>query len=181
MRIERDQLILMASMAGMAAVFCVAAYMPMRDQQKQSLAQIQACKAQLAIDLAGAGDLARLESEVQALREANSGAQRGVPTQSELKSLLLALSSELDSRQVTDKETQMRAIMHGADYNVQPVSLRFKASFPAVYGFLRRIESMPRLIRIDRLELNTTPDGGGKLNARIELSTFFTDGEAIGS
>lgn len=181
MRVERDQLILMGVLGAAAAAFTVAVYMPVRSQQSQAREQIQAYRSQLDMDLAGSKELPKLLEQVNSLREACNGAQRDVPTQSELASLLRSLSSELEKQHATDKEVQMRPIIQGADYHVQPVSLRFTASFPAVYGFLKRLESMPRLIRIDRLELTGTPDKGGSLTARIELSTFFTDGEAAGS
>lgn len=180
MRIERDQLILLGMMAVVAAVFTVAVYLPIRSQQSQSQEQIRAYKTQLGIDLAGSKELPTLEKEVAALREACSGAQRDVPTQSELGDLIKALSGELERQQVRDRETQMRPVMQGADYSVLPVSLQFTASFRSLYSFLNQVESMTRLIRIDRLELTGTPEGG-MLNARIELSTFFTEGEATGS
>lgn len=181
MRVERDQVILVAAITAVLVGFGVLGYMPIRSGRQESKERIDVYKAQLASDLAGARQLPKLREEVAALQEALGGSQRDVPTQSELASLLRTLSSELDRQQVTDKEVQTRAIQSGADYNVLPVSLRFTGTFGAVYGFVRQIESMPRLIRIDRLELSGTPDGAGRLTARIELSTFFTAGEASGS
>ncbi len=181
MRIERDQLMLIGTMVAMFGAFIAFGYMPIHGQRKQARGQIEAYRTQLGMDLAGSKELPKLEAEVVALREACSGAQRDVPTQSELASLLRALSSELDRQHATDKEVQTRAVVQGADYNVLPVSLRFSSSFRSVYAFLRQVESMPRLIRIDRMELTNKPDSGGRLNAHIELSTFFTAGEVSGS
>lgn len=181
MRIERDQVLLVAAILAVMVAFGVFGYMPLRNNRQEAKERIDVYKAQLASDLAGAKQLPKLREEVEALRSALAGAQRDVPTQSELASLLRTLSSELDRQSVTDKEVQTRPIQEGTDYHVLPVSLRFTGTFGAVYGFVKQIESMPRLIRIDRLELVSAPDGAGRLTARIELSTFFTSGETNGS
>lgn len=179
MRIEKDQIIFVAVLAVIFGVCYAGLILPIRGEQAKVRTQIDAFKSQLGIDLIGSQELPRLEAQVGELRERLSQAQRGVPPRNELDNLLRSLAHQIDVRRATDHELQVRAEQHGVDYSVLPVSLKFTAPFPSVYSFLREVESMPRLIRLDRLEMTTGPEGG-PVTTRIELSTFFTDSEARG-
>ena len=86
----------------------------------------------------------------------------------------------LDRQHVVGQELQTGNIIQGEEYGVIPITLRFKGSFPAVYGFLQGIESMRRMIRITKLDF----DGDAQrveepLAVRIELYTFFSKPQGV--
>ena len=50
------------------------------------------------------------------------------------------------------------AVDVGEGLRESPVRLRFRADFAAVHGFLRHVETLPRLLRVRSLDLRTAPD-----------------------
>jgi Tfp pilus assembly protein PilO len=183
MRIDRDQIRVVLILAALVALFIFAAYRPSLATAQNVRADIQRQKAQLGIAQNESRDLVRLVKNVEELRASLSGAQQYIPNENELADLLRNLSQTLDAQQVTGKELQTKAVIRGADYNVMPVDLKFTGSSKAVTNFITALETMPRLIRIDKLEVTCernrpakdTEKSSDHLKIHMELSTFFSD------
>ncbi|MEE9212496.1 MAG: type 4a pilus biogenesis protein PilO [Phycisphaeraceae bacterium] len=175
MRIERDQVKTMLILVSLSGAFALGVYVPNKLKAANLDARIAKARYQLGFELADTRSLRRLAEDVAQLQQAVSGAQRYVPQRDELADLLRQISHQLNDQQVGEPEFQTEPIRHGPDYSVMPVSLRFTASFPEVFGFLRQIELMHRLIRIERLMIEAdTGDPTRPLKVEIELSTFFS-------
>lgn len=175
MSIAKDQLRVAAIIAVLIAVFIGAGYVPQRWATQRYRDQIAEAKLQLGVDLAGSKELAILAAEVDELQRQAGSTSKEVPAESELAELLRGLSGLLQVQGVGDKEVQTRPAVQGVDYSLLPVSLRFSGTFRDTYRFLSEVETMRRLIRVDRLELRQGRNTD-TLEVRVELGTFFSRG-----
>jgi Tfp pilus assembly protein PilO len=175
MRFERDQLRVLIILGVMLSIFMVAFWLPNRLHERRLHAELIKADQHLAGDQRSPDALASMVKQAADLRSLTQQSQKYVPQTDELSQLLRQLSLELEGQHVTGQEIQTGSIVHGEVYSVVPITLRFKGSFPAVYGFLKRIESMNRMVRITRLELDGDAQRTDELlTIRLEIYTFFS-------
>lgn len=202
MRIEKDQLRALLVLSALTLLFVCGLWLPYHFRMRQLQQRIDAAQKQFAADQQATKNLVSLAADVMELKEILSGAQKYVPEQNELADLLKQLSADMQAAagrsdtaggRIYDQEIQTGAITNYANYSILPVTLRFKGSYQALDSFLRRIEAMNRLVRIDKLEVQGKPRSSTDpkatqpaasviqspvLSVFIELSAFFSPASA---
>ena len=176
MLIEKDQTRAMIILGVMTGVFALGFWLPNRLLENRLQAELTEVQETLAVDRHDPEKLAVMVRQVSDLKALTQQSQKYVPQSDELADLLRQLSIELERQSVSGQEIQTGKIIHGQEYSVVPITLRFKGSFPAVFGFLQRIESMQRMIRVTKLDFDGDSERVNEpLRVRIELYTFFTE------
>ena len=174
MRIEKDQIWTLGTAVVLLAAFIAGVLAPLHAKRVTYQQRIDQARKTLDSELAQTKGLAKLNSDVASLRQVINGAQQYVPQQDELADMLRGLSEALDAYGVSEREVKTQTTLHYAKYSVIPISVKYRASFPAVFGVLRRIEQMQRLIRVDQLQVrNESDDPLEPLDIELSLSTFI--------
>lgn len=175
MRIERDQLCTILIVLGLVAIYAVGVWIPHRKRTENVRRQIKEATQQLEVDRANSRKLDSLARKVFDLKQVVSSAPQIVPREGELAGLLKRLSADLEYQGAADQAIEVRPTIETREYSVIPVTLRFRASFAGVFSFLKKIEAMDRLVRIEQLSLEGDPERPTKpLAVDIELGAFFT-------
>ena len=175
MPIERDQLKTLAIIVSLGLVFAVVIWLPGHFARQKIQTRITSARHELGIMPDHKAGLSSWYTQVVNLRQTVNGAQKYVPEQDELADVLRGITQAMQDNPVESPELTTRDVTHFANYSVIPVSLQFSAHFPDVFGVLDAIEQMPRLIRIERLDIASNPnDPGQRLSVKLELSTFFS-------
>lgn len=178
MPVERDQIRTLLLAGGAAALFVAMMWLPHSMKAKQLEERIRQTKAQLEVDRAAGAHLSVLATNVSDLQSKLDGTLKHIPSEGELAVLLRQIGSELEAQRVVDQETRTQPVVVGSNYSIMPITLQFRGSLASVFGFIRGIESMPRLVRVTRFEVRGDPTAEGRLlMARIELCAFFSPGE----
>ena len=180
MRIDRDQKITVALLAGMVVLYVGAVWLPLRMKQDVLDSRLQSARAATNPVNADADDLKTLTSTVDQLRRAAGADRRVVPAAPELAELLKELGAALEALSVAEQEIQTQPVTVGATYGTIPVTLRFNADFPAVCKFLARVESMGRVVRVTRVGVEaerSTAKGPQPPQVQTELVAFFAPKE----
>lgn len=178
MQIEKD-----IRFTALAVVLCAVAYAglswwPRSTERTTLAANIEANKKQLGVDRKGVQGIDELREQVKELRSAARNANKIVPVTSDLADVLRRLNSELLAQGMSHQEVQTQAIVNGSDFNVIPLSMRFQGDYPGIFEFVKNIENMPRLTRINRLEISGVPTNPNEpVLVRLELTTFSTSSE----
>ena len=175
MPVERDQVKTVVIVAVVLIGFGIGIWWPAHAQRAGLQARIDRVRAELGIDPDSQRGVRDWYAQVTALRERVSGAQRYVPAEDELADVHRSLTQALNAFDVIEPEVLTGEITHYDDYSTIPVNLRFRGSYAAARGVLEQIESTPRLMRIDRLDVES--DGEqltGRVIVRLELATFFS-------
>lgn len=175
MRVERDQRVALLILLAMVGLFLALHWAPRRLKEARLNGRIAQARAQLAADAGGTAQLVSLSREVAELETQAASLRREVPRESQLASLLRHLTGELERLEVTDQEMQTQPLATGSNYSVIPVTLKFRGTFAAALTLVRNIESMPRLVRLTRVELRGEPGKPREpLRVSVELCAFFT-------
>lgn len=116
--------------------------------------------------------------QVVSLREEVRGAQQYVPEEDELADVLRGVTEALRREGVSEPELVTRPIEHYVNYSVIPAGVQVAARYPALFEVLREIEKMPRLIRLERLEVEPSRDDPDQLEVALDLSTFFSKAQS---
>ncbi|MBI1335681.1 MAG: type 4a pilus biogenesis protein PilO [Phycisphaera sp.] len=178
MRIEKDQFKTLGVLVAMGCVFVFALWMPHHKRMEALRDRVVTAQRQMGVDRQSTAALVGLAQEVLDLKQQLGESSRFVPEGDDLADLLKQLSNDLESHNVFDREMQTRSAVNYANFSLIPVTLRFRGSFPAVYDFLDKIESMRRVVRVDRVQAEGRPGkGDGLVDAQIELSAFFSSVE----
>ena len=167
-----DQARTLAIVGIMLAIYGLGLWLPSKIKERKLNEQIANAQRELGFDRASAEGLGQLANEVVELRRIVDSSDKLVPQTSELAALLRELSQQLQKQNVLDQELHTKPLLQGVDYTVIPIDLRFRGSFPALFGFVKEVESMRRLTRINHLEIEGNPANGEPLSAQIELTTF---------
>lgn len=180
MLIEKDQVRAMIILGVMTGIFGLGFWLPNRLHENRLNAELEDVKESLVVDKHDPEKLAVMVRQVGDLKALTQQSQKYVPQSDELADLLRQLSIELERQSVSGQEIQTGTIIHGQEYSVVPITLRFKGSFPAVFGFLQRIESMQRMIRVTKLDFDGDSEHVNEpLRVRIELYTFFAQVQGV--
>lgn len=142
-------------------------------------ARIATARKQLGIDLAPAQGLSELNSRVARMRARVSGAQRHVPQQDRITDVFRSMDQAMRRHGVRDPQIIAEEARAYANYSLVPLTIELQCGFRSLYGVLSEIESMPRLMRIDRLSIDrprhrSAEDPAEALNVELEMSVFFS-------
>lgn len=175
MRIEKDQMLTVGIVLALGVLFAFAVWMPASQQDRKLEQRIDAAKDELGMTAVAKDEFVRLNDRVSQLRRVVRGAQRYVPANDEIAEVVRGINMALRTHDVTEQEMIARQAKRYADFAEIPLSVEFESSFPVVFGALEQIESMPRLIRVDRLSLMSFPDEPARpLEVQMQMSTFYT-------
>ncbi len=174
MRIEPDQLRTLLIIVALAVVFAGAGWLP-QHRQRQAIGQrIIAAQSTIAANEAQSQSLDRLTSDIRQLGGSLAGTADRIPAQGDIGSLLRDLSLAMTRQGLDDQQIVAHSITPGSEFSVIPLTLQFKGGFTGVFGLVREVESMQRLVRLTRVELTSDPNKGGEVTASLELCTFFS-------
>jgi Tfp pilus assembly protein PilO len=173
MNIERKQVLLIAVIAAMVAGFAMLLYRPLHNrikavragrearviataQAKSNMEQIPALKSQLA----------SLESQVRDF-DARIPAGRGLG--SFLQSLTEAMNSHnlKDQVIVPDAEIAMEGVV------CIPVKIQCSGTVHEIFAFLKSMQAVERLMRIERVEVKNGPELNGMLTMAAQVNIYY--------
>lgn len=178
MRIDRGQVVILLVLGGLMAVFVALFGRPHFQAASDIRVKIRQLEQQLQDILPASG---AEEEATESRPEADLTTAEidiAVPFNSELGALLEKLSGDVAAESVVVRQLEAKSVVEGSDFNRIPITLRFEGSFEALFGLLQRIETTPRIIRVDELDIRGgSPEFDLPLVVDIQLSTFFRTAE----
>lgn len=174
MRVETDQIRTLAIVGVLFAGFAVGLWWPAHNQRKKLHERADIAQRQLGIDAPNTQQLSRLYTHVLDLRQQVQGVHRQVPGEEEIAYVLRGISEAAKNNEIVGQEVQMRDTVAYVDYSVIELDVQVAGKYRQIIGLLKDIEALPRLVRIDELEIESSARRpNDPLRARIRLSTFF--------
>ncbi|MEO0514511.1 MAG: type 4a pilus biogenesis protein PilO [Planctomycetota bacterium] len=182
MRNDRAQWIVLGSIGLLCAVFSLAVWYPESRKLAAYHERIVEAQEELGPSFFEPAMMGKRVNEVESLKEDINSSARFVPQRPELASVLRSLTQAVETGGVTDQSIQTRESKQHKHYAELPISLEFEDTFSAAYGVLEQIESLPRLVRVEALNLRVIDRDGAQqaapiMQASLRLSSFYTGGE----
>ncbi len=132
----------------------------------------------------GAATLARMRRDLAQASVEAEGVVVPIPADSDVATLVRRLSERLDKLGVREREITTGAAAAAEDLSSMPMSVRIQGPFLSVHEALRWIESLPRLVRVQRLRVDADKGQGaipGFTRAELMFDAFYSPSEPQGS
>lgn len=170
---QRDQLVTGVLAVVLLAVFVGLVFIP----QQRKFERLRAQAATLRDGtMLGAAQLARLEGLQAQVRHAEADLaayDRNIPHGPELGVFLEQVDVLASSQKVVDPDVVPAASFGDRGIEVLPIEMGFSGTFASVYGFVQAVESLPRLARVSRLEIERADYARDVLEANVTVRVFY--------
>ena len=175
MRLTKDNWIVL----GVLAVVTVAYFLVVYRAQSSSLAEVRASTAQTKRDLeqsvSKAAQVPPMLRQIEAMKQRyNKDWDRRLPQRQELAGFLREISQHLSEEQLSNGTIKPGDPTRGPLYHRLPISMTFEGTFLSLARFVKRVDEMTRLTRIDRFEIEPGQGDGG-LSMEVGMNIYFTE------
>ncbi len=175
MSISRDNLIVLGLLAGLTGAYGLVVYRG----QSAALADVSRRAAesrrQWQADTERAAPVVELARQLVAMkRRYDQDWRRRLPPRQELAGFLREIAAHLSEAKLVNPMIQPGRPTRGTLYHCLPITMEFEGSFLELAGFLRRVDQMTRLTRVE--QLSVAPKGEGDLLAiELGMNIYFTE------
>ena len=114
-----------------------------------------------------------VDKKVAELEEAIKFFEKKLPQERDIDQILKEVWNMAEKNQLTTKTIKTMKSQRGAAYSEQPIEMSLSGNFSGFYEFLLKLEKLPRLTRINQLNLDKISGKEGEMEAKLVLSIFF--------
>lgn len=144
--------------------------------QSRALGDVRREAVQLAADIdmrrAVAVSTVELEAELQAAEQRLGAVAEQIPSSMRLAELIAQLSAASDSWRLRGTDLRPVRSYEVGGIVVLPIEVSFECDFASLFGFLREIESLPRLVRVSDLRTQRREEAPGSVACELTLRVF---------
>lgn len=172
MRSKKEQLI-----GGLVCAALLVAYaLLIARPQTRALAGVRAEAQSLGTDIVARQILTQStslrETELQQCRGRIAGITEQVPSSDKLGDLIAQLSEASEAWNLRSTDVAPANGYEIGKLRVLPIEVTFECDFPSLFGFVQRIETLPRLVRVSRLKTQRRADAPAVLTCELTLQVF---------
>jgi len=162
---------------------------PQYNANRELSVEIERLRADLAMPNSGPEVIEQLTNRLLSLREIGEKRMTPIPRESDVAGLVRDMSKMLDAIGIDKREMTTGAARELPEASTLPMSIILTGDFTQVNEVVGYIESLPRLVRFERLRFTTeragseSVDRSGVVRAELVLDVFFAprDASAIAS
>jgi len=173
-RISRHRWIAIWVTLGMVACFMVLLYIPNAREAKAAAGKLAEARATRIVKWRQSQGLAKLDEEVTAMMIDYERNLSRIPTEANMPEFLKSVSGLLAMAGIQQREVVPEAPQAREGYVEQPMAITFEVPFRAGYGILDRLESMDRIVRVERLEMVSLPGSEEKVRMKMRIVIFHS-------
>jgi|GEM_PF-6994779 len=177
MSIDRQDIKHFGIIFGVAALLCGGVWFGVREVHQGMDQQMNQLRQRLGLNQ-GSDSLERLKDQVVLLETQFAKQANYIPNAPETGEVHAAISQSLRDLTVQGQEISTEPAKHYHRYGTVPVRVGFESNFASVHQFIDRIEQSPRLIGVERLEIETDPRQEGRLRVTLDLQAYYSDSNA---
>lgn len=132
-------------------------------------------KRQIEADAAKAAVVPAMARDIKAMRQLYSKDwDRRLPQQKEQAEFLREISASLSQAKLFNQMIRLGQPTHGRLYNRLPITMEFEGEFLALARFLKQVDGMTRLTRIEELKIQPI-HGSDDLSIKLGMNIYFTE------
>lgn len=157
---NRRALQLGAGLAALAALCVLAEALPTWRRLGRLGARCEAARTELLLVGDRPKELARQGEELNKVKQFVRKHVKPIPKDSDVAGLVRSLSELMDSEGISRREIATGVEARGESARTLPLTLKMRGSFASVCAVIDRIESLPRMVRLRRVELRLDGEPG---------------------
>lgn len=173
---ERILYILAGGAALVLLAFYVLGYVPTTRRLEALRLQIQAKQREVQGNMDRSRTLPNLAKEVQRLEESVRIYARQFPRNPELGHFIRDLTEISQRLSLGEWKLAPKTPKRGESYFELPIMMQFEGDFTNAKTFLRQVENMQRLTRVQKLQLKAKDLKSGVVQVEVETNIYFSEG-----
>ena len=177
MRVTKDNLVMLGILLAITAAFFLAVYRAQSGQLESVKIAVAERKRQLEAAGLKASRVPPMMREIEQMKQRYSkNWDRRLPHRQELAGFLKEIAGNLAGEHLANTITRPGAPTRGRLYNCLPINMQFEGDFLSLVGFLKRVDAMARLTRIEQLTIDPRRDDPNHaLSMVMGMNIYFTE------
>ncbi len=173
---SRDNLIVLGILAVIAITYFAVVYRPQSASAENISARTTEVKHLLESDVVQASRIPPMLREIEQMKHRYNDKDWGrrLPERQELAGFLSEIASGLSQEKLTIHLVQPGNPSQNPRYNCLPITLKFEGDFISLARFLKQIDGMTRLTRIERLMIQSD-EGMKNIEVEMGMNIYFTE------
>ena len=173
---SRDNLIVMGILTVISITYFAVVYRIQSAAAEDISARTAEARRLLEADAIQASRVPPMLHQIEQMKQRYNDKEWGrrLPERQELAGFLHEIASGLSKEKLSNQFIQPGNPSQSPLYNRLPITLKFEGDFLALARFLKRIDDMTRLTRIECLAINSGTDPE-KLEIEIGMNIYFTE------
>ncbi len=173
---SRDNLIVLGILAVITITYFAVVYRPQSAAADNISARTAEVKDLLESDAMQASRIPPMLREIEQMKHRYNDNDWGrrLPERQELAGFLREIASGLSHEKLTDQFIQPGNPSQNPRYSCLPITLKFEGDFMSLARFLKQIDGMTRLTRIERLMIQSD-EGMKNLKVEMGMNIYFTE------
>ncbi|HAU37240.1 MAG TPA: hypothetical protein DCX07_05935 [Phycisphaerales bacterium] len=157
---------------GAAAAFV---YVPQSRKLNELRGEVVSQEEAIKMDLQRAAVVPEIRNQVQEMRSRYINWQRRLPKQKELGQFLREISTQISDQSLSNQVIEPGNPAREELYHTLPIIMKFGGPYPAMAQFLKGLENMERLTRVQRIRIKNDPKKDGEVDVELRLNIYFTE------
>ncbi len=112
-------------------------------------------------------------NEVYKVKTALASFEEAIPKDTNVGHLLELIDQGARQAGLRDRSVIPSKVLVGEEVNCLPIEISFRGEFEGIFKFLRRLESAPRVARVQRLEIVALDDSPGELTLSMTVHVYY--------
>ncbi len=178
MLLSRDNLIVLGILTVITITYFAVVYRIQSAAADEVSSQRVEVERRLQIDSEQASRVPPMLRQIEKMKRHYNDKDWGqrLPERRELAGFLHEIASGLSQEKLTNQFIQPGNPSQSPLYNCLPITLRFEGDFLSLTRFLKRVDGMTRLVRIERLEIEPGEDTHAQiLQIEMGMNIYFTE------
>jgi len=174
--ISKDNVTILAILCVMLAVAALVLYRPQAQAMAELRKQIETEKNTTATYAARVAIVPDLRRQVEDMKSRYKDFDRRMPKQKELYGFLEEISKSIDKERLSNHLIEAGGTDKEESFYTMPITMRFQGNYLSLASFLKRIDTMERLTRVQKLHITADNQGAEpKINCELRLNIYFTE------
>ena len=162
----------------------IAAYLfmfkPLNERKDQVVHDTQQKQEQLSALSTALARTKDLPGDIEKLQKAIAFLEAKLPQEKEMDGVLREVWQIAEKNGLNTKSVRSLKPVQSASYSEQPIKMIIVGSFsPGFFNFLRDVEQLPRLTRINEMHLVADEKNSGVVVAEVVLTIYFEAGQKV--
>jgi len=173
-KFTRQSWVMVAVAVALVTAAVVGVYRPQNRKLHDLRTQITTQKLALESDAKRAAVVPEMLRKVQEMKGRYKDFDRRLPRSKELGGFLQEITQIQSGSHLSEARMETGNPASEELFNTMPIRMRFRGSYLALAEFLKNIEGMERITRVQKLAILSPKDGGDVLEIELMMNIYFT-------
>jgi Tfp pilus assembly protein PilO len=177
---EKEQVVICVLAVMLISGFVVFRYVPLRKKIKAVDTERIACRVETDMTLTQSDQLPLLKKRLEKLQNEVGDYDAQVPMKLNLGAFQQQISGLMKKHGLTGQLIEPGEELEAEQVNCKPFNIQCKGRLEQVYNFFDSLESLDRLVRIERVQLTNDKEYSGQVSMQAKTIIFYRSGEIQG-